>query len=460
MNNKICDKIKLISAPQNYEVIQQTNGKATIEVCGTFVEDHFDDTFQNLTLDKSLVYARIINEIDNSFATNPTPINMSGNDFSVSLENIPCGGPYTLDFIMLDKDNRLEYHVKGERRYHFCVGDVFVVAGQSNAAGMGKDIIEDEPEIGVHVLRNLSVWDIASYPFNDSDYAKHGMHLTFAKRMKKELGYPIGLIPAAMGAASISRWLESENGDLYIKLKNVICKNKIRFKAVLWYQGCTDAGDKVPGVDYLTKFTKLTEAFRKDFKNENLPIFTFQLNRMRITGENPLLDRHYDEIREAQRIAPSKISNVYVLPAIDGMHMSDFIHLSSASNRTMGTRLALQVLKELYGKGTGIYPPEIDSAYLNAENHITLSFKNVVGYLDDLNSKTNEYPITISDEEGIVPLKESIIKSNTIEITTDRAIKGKATASGQTGTNPKNIIIDFYTQLPMMCFCDFKIKEL
>ena len=453
------DKIKLISAPKNYEVIQQTNGKASFKIIGTFVEDPYDDTLQNVRFDTSMVFARIICENDNSFASKATPINAKGNDFSVTIEDVPCGGPYTLDFIMLDRERKIEYHVKGERRYHFCVGDVFVIAGQSNAAGMGKDIVEDAPEIGVHVLRNLDTWDIASYPFGDSDYSKHGMHLNFAKRLKKELGYPIGLIPGAMGASPLSRWLESEDGDLYTKLKKAIKEREIRFKAVLWYQGCADAGDGMTGREYLSRFMEMTDAFRKDFENENLPFFTFQLNRIKIATENPSLDRRYDDIREAQRIAPSKIPGVYVLPAIDGVHMSDFIHLSSASNQTMGTRLALKVLKELYGKGLGIDVPEIDSAYSDGECKVTLSFKNVSGYLDDFNAKISEYPITVRDEDGDVPLKECTVKSNIIEITTLRKLKGKVTASGQSGTNPKNIIIDFYTQLPMICFSDYEIKE-
>lgn len=38
--------------------------------------------------------------------------------------------------------------------HHIGVGDLYVIAGQSNAAGYGKDSIYNPSEIEVHLLRN------------------------------------------------------------------------------------------------------------------------------------------------------------------------------------------------------------------------------------------------------------------------------------------------------------------
>ena len=456
MNNAVSNKIELISAPQNWEVIQNVNGKADITVLGRFVVDENDDTQQTLSFDKERLLTRVVDESDSSvvaYAKYPT---IDGDRFSVTVTGVPCGGPYTLDFVMPITETGDIHSVKGERRYHFCVGDVFVVAGQSNAAGMGKDIVEDAPEIGVHVMRNLERWDMASYPFNDSDYSKHGMHLAFAKKLKKELGYPIGIIPGAMGGAPLSRWLKNEDGDLYAKLMNAIKKNKIGIKSVLWYQGCTDAGDGVSMDDYISRFETLVSDFRYDFSNDELAFFTFQLNRIKTTDEMAFLGENYDKIREAQRRAAQKIPGVYILPTIDATHMSDFIHMSSASYNVMGHRMALQVLRSLYNrKNIIINAPEIKSATIADKNRVILEFDNVSDMLYDFNAPLSAYPITLDDNLGEVALKERVISENRIEITATRNFEGTLIIGGQRGTDPKNIIIDYGTQLPMLCFCDF-----
>jgi len=53
---------------------------------------------------------------------------------------------------------------RGDMIHNIGVGDVFVVAGQSNAAGRAKNPVEDAPELGVHLLRDSGVWDLATHP--------------------------------------------------------------------------------------------------------------------------------------------------------------------------------------------------------------------------------------------------------------------------------------------------------
>ena len=95
--------------------------------------------------------------------------------------------------------------------------DLYLIAGQSNAAGKAGGILHESMELGVQLLRDLKEWDIASAPFSDYDDSKHNMFLHFAKIVRKHTGRPIGLVPAAMGGVPLSRFLPEENGDLYRK---------------------------------------------------------------------------------------------------------------------------------------------------------------------------------------------------------------------------------------------------
>ena len=56
------------------------------------------------------------------------------------------------------------------------VGDVFIAAGQSNAAGRAKNPVEDPPELGVHLLRPSGRWDLATHPMGETTDAIHLGH--------------------------------------------------------------------------------------------------------------------------------------------------------------------------------------------------------------------------------------------------------------------------------------------
>lgn len=162
---------------------------------------------------------------------------------------VPKGGLYRIDTCMDLADTCGDWSVRGDCVYHVGVGDVFVIAGQSNSAGYGKDFISDAPEAGVHLLKNSGCWDIAAHHMNDStdtlhphnrDGANtgHSPYLSFGKYLKRELGYPIGLVQTSLGGSPLSAW-SGEEGSLCRSMLNVV-KKLNGIKGILWYQGCSD----------------------------------------------------------------------------------------------------------------------------------------------------------------------------------------------------------------------------
>ena len=453
MCNERFDTVRLVAAPQNFEVLQQKDGRAdavvSAELCTCENAAFTDERY----ISHDALYAKVISESDGALVLPLIKLSVENNRFFVKIEGIPVGGPYTVDFIYLSPERCAEYSLRGDKIYHLFVGDVYLIAGQSNAAGMARGVLTEEPEIGVSVLRNLERWDIATSPMADD--TRHSMFLSFAKKILRDTGIPIGLIPAAVGSASLSRWLPREGGDLYERAVRAIGKGKIR--GVLWYQGCTDAGDGYSTEEYLRRFTEFVNTLRADLDEPDLPFFTFQLNRQRRTDINPSLDLRYDRIREAQRLAAHKIDGVYVLPAIDSLNMSDFIHNSRPSNVMLGERMARQALNKIYGRGMCADAPEILSARLEGKTVIA-EFSGVTEYLSDLNAKLTEYPLSVCDAEGEIEIVSVRISANKVCLTLSREPSSLVYLSGQCGTDPANIIIDYGTGLPMLCFRDFPIN--
>lgn len=452
MNKNNKDAIRLTKAPQNFEVIAQRDGYASIFLSG---EIYPSLSGEEKYFSSDSLYVKVINESDGSLIVPMTHVSVREDSFSVTVENIAVGGPYTVDFVMFDRERCVEYSLFGDKIYHLFVGDVYLIAGQSNAAGMGRGEVYDAPELGVSVMRNLETWDIASVPFTSE--IRHNMFLSFAKAVRRETGIPIGLIPAAACDSPLSRWLPSEKGDLYKRALETVGNRRI--KAVLWYQGCRDAGDGVSGEDYFCRFGRFVSDLRRDLSDSTLPVFTFQLNRQRRTDECKELDRQYDGIREAQRRAAKEIPFVTTLPTVDALNMSDFIHNSRASNVMLGHRLARCVLCKLYGIGTGAFAPEISSAELVSDKELRITFDNVTEFISDIHSKISEYPIEVCDVDGKIPIESVKISASTVEITLSKIPKAPVYVSGQTGVDPKNIIIDYGTGIPMLCFSNFSVKK-
>ena len=442
--------LEIIKAPENWEIVQQTDGFADIEIEVKIRDNADDDTDFEIPFSDEKIYVRIVGEENGEFVTPLGKLEKNGDFYCCMLEKVPCGGPYLLDFALFDRKNGVYLPLIAKRRRHFYVGDVYIIAGQSNAAGMGRGFITEEAEMGIHILRDMQCWDIATQPFSDLDYSKQSMFLAFAKRLKRATGCPVGLIPAAMGGAPLSRW---QKGDLYQKLINALKAHNIGAKAVLWYQGCSDVWED----GYPERFKKFVENLRADLGN--LPIFTFQLNGQKFKEYEEENDLKFDILREAQRRAAKEIEKLYVLPAIDATVMSDFIHNAKASNIMLGERLAMQVLDKLYGIGKGADAPEIAKAYFMAEREIRLEFENVTEFLYEFNAPVADFPIKAEDDEGALAIADYAVSGDTVTLFLKRAPKGEVYLKGQSGSDPKNIIIDIGTQIPMLCFYRFKVER-
>lgn len=275
----------------------------------------------------------------------------------VIVAGIPAGGPYKLK---LSGNNET---VSFENIY---VGDVWVLAGQSNMEGVGRLTGED--------MQFKADYAVRAFYLNDSwDSARHQLHqlwtstdqihvdiwnswgnpgpchpkigvgpgLFFAQKMKSYTGVPQGLICCATGGTSLEQWSpdkrNSAGSSLYGSMLRRFIKNGAHVKGVFWYQGCSETTQQ-GSTQFESKMHHLISEMRKDFKNENLPIVQVQIARF-ITNTQDLSDRWWSEIREKQRNLSQSITNLDTISAID-TELDDIIHLCSSSQSKVGERAA------------------------------------------------------------------------------------------------------------------------
>src|SRR5690554_4910306 len=84
--------------------------------------------------------------------------------WEATLAAIPVGGPYRVDLAVLDAD--------GERLaeasiHQVLVGDLWILAGQSNMQGVGNQRDMETPDPQVHVFRMNHTWQLADEPIHN-----------------------------------------------------------------------------------------------------------------------------------------------------------------------------------------------------------------------------------------------------------------------------------------------------
>lgn len=444
-------KLIIAQSPQNWQIIQQKDGFAKITLSGEAFCDEND--FK--------VCIRVLNEKTNQDVVVPVFVKPLENKWSTEV-SVPCGGPYTLT-VFLRAGEREFFEVN--RILHLGVGDNYIIAGQSNASGNSKDIIEDAYNENVHLFRLNGKWDIATHPLHDptdavfpeiyKEYGYHSPWLSFAKILSESLGYPIGLIPTAVGGTPLSFWNREEDGHLFESMLKMVELSGSGAKGVLWYQGCNDAGEESSTYSYFDRFKQVCEDFRNSFYRD-IPIITVQINKQTYKLSEHL--KLWGILRESQRQAAKKIKNVYIVPTID-LPLCDTIHNCSASNLVVAQRTSSVALKYIYGKSVIGDFPDISTAIKISEDKIKLYFDNVIDSLSTDYLDVENVVLQVKDEKGVNKIKDiTFNQNNTVDISLEREIVGKSKIGCNNLSYAGGVLYDILTRYPMLAFDDIKVE--
>jgi sialate O-acetylesterase len=287
---------------------------------------------------------------------------VSGGRWSAELKGLPAGGPY-----------RLEFRVAGSPDVaaiaHVLVGDLWVLAGQSNMEGVGN--LEDLPlpSAMVNSLDMTDTWVVAEDPLHrlaDAADKVHwrknskgeiarlegeelrrfiagrrkgaGVGLPFALEMVRRTGVPVGLIPCAHGGTSMDQWspdLKDRGGEsLYGAMLRRIRLAGGRVRGVLWYQGESDANEKAAPL-FEEKFRSFIQRLREDTGLRDLPFYYVQIGRHVVSAP----EAPWDMVQDAQLRVESQLPNVWMTTCVD-CELDDSIHVGTDDFRLLGRRLA------------------------------------------------------------------------------------------------------------------------
>ena len=384
----LCAQTILITkGAADYQVYQRDSaGVATIALEG-----------KALVSDGRSVEARLLKEGAPLAGFDWRPVaKVARGSWSARIDRVPTGGPY-----------KLEVRVAGSPDLssagHLLVGDLWILAGQSNMEGVGNLVNLPQPSPLINSFDMTDQWveardplhrlpdaaDRVHWPRNAQGQPEKlegsrlqkwlearkkgaGLGMPFAIEMAKRTGVPIGLVPCAHGGTSMDQWspaLKDKSGDsLYGGMFRRFQVVGGKVKGVLWYQGESDASAQAAPL-FADKFKALVAAIRADFGQPDLPFYYVQIGRHVSAAPGA----PWNAVQEAQRLAEESIPHSGMVTCVD-CSLDDGIHVSTGDLGTLGVRLANLALGN-----TKRGPRPVSARFENGI--ITVTFRDVNGKL-------------------------------------------------------------------------------
>lgn len=289
-----------IESPQEYEVFQRMQGRASIPLRVTGLNG---DSVQVRVLDASgAPVSRHRFEVQSGVV-------------SAMIEDVPEGGWHS---VVVGRGTR------SSQRARFGVGDVFVIAGQSNAAGHGDGFIGDRSGL-VSVRTADGGWKLAQ----DPEQMPAGMAAGSPWPILGELlacaeNAPVGFINVAVGGTSTDQWRpDAPDNALYRGLKEALSGRRVR--AVLWHQG---ESDQVSGFAMERTFENMSRLIAQSRRDAGYEVPWYVALASYTSGASP---ESLAPTREAQKMVhkhglalPGPDTDTYVPHSMryDGTHFS------------------------------------------------------------------------------------------------------------------------------------------
>jgi hypothetical protein len=304
----------ILSSPLDYQVVQRSTPAAgRLVVAGSIAVESktnpLPDKLEVMVTGKSLS-----GDLPGSWQPLPCDDRVAG--FHGEL-NLPAGGWYRLEV-------RAFCHgapVASAVVEHIGIGEIFVIAGQSNSANYGEE--KHQTQTGMVAAFDGARWQLAADPMPGAGGKKGSFMPLFGDAMVEKFSVPIGIVAMGIGSTSVREWLPDGtrltrlppltrnletigNGQWEVSgniFENFTARMKLLgtngFRAVLWHQGESDARQAdpertLPGDLYRQYLEQLIRESRQAI-GWNAPWFVAQ-----VSYHNPD-DTASPEIRAAQK---------------------------------------------------------------------------------------------------------------------------------------------------------------
>lgn len=424
-----CINSVTIDSPIRYQVIQRNGGnQGNINVSGHYT---------NATGASTVIQAYWNGNPVMTLTTTPEVGWSNGGSFSGTLINQPAGqGTLTVKFAT---------HIENDTVSDIGIGDIFAIAGQSNAMGYGLANQNYAGTLKASMFGNNDQWKELADPIDSSigqvdaissdALAAGSIWPLLATLIMADQNVPVAFVPAAHGSSYLEPYLtytywqrpvgwpplnypDTLYGSMYRRIQAVG-----GVKAVLYWQGENEAKDNYSQAAY---YTSLNNFANNIFSDLGVKVSVAQIGDFCTTYCPPL---GLDNIRLAQQQAWDSSSNVVIGPSLYDVYISDEgsdgLHFQSNTDMQIAANRWWVALKQAYYGGTAGRGPRIRLIEHVAGTAIFDLYFETASPLTSVLPDLQGFSVT----EGGGILSAAITGTNKVTITTNAAASGAATVS-------------------------------
>ncbi|MDO4573620.1 MAG: sialate O-acetylesterase [Planctomycetia bacterium] len=233
------------------------------------------------------------------------------------------------------------------------IGEIFITAGQSNAANYGGAAQYSRSGNVYEYDVNTGKWSLSVDPQSGATGTGGSTWPVMGDNLSEMLGgVPVGVISTAVGGSSILSW-DPDGGGNYARLKAAIEAMDGRVAAILWHQGETDSAGNNSSVtpeqyqEALVELITATQGLTSTLSDSEVAWMVALVSYF-----NGMTD---EELRAAQRGAVANTENTYLGPDSDALssllyRISDTnVHFNDYGLNVLGEQWAFLLGTQLYG---------------------------------------------------------------------------------------------------------------
>ncbi|KAI7905662.1 SGNH hydrolase-type esterase domain-containing protein [Cokeromyces recurvatus] len=349
------------------------------------------------------------------------------------------GGPYTIG-----------------KAHNVYVGDIWIMAGQSNMRGHGflmdpftkNNLMHESLVDSIHLFNSSEQWTLAKDPTHRLvssprqvhhtlpdptvrdpkilEYRGASLGLAFAKKYQQLNHHvPVGLVASAHGGTTLEDWKRPLN--LFSSRKNndddpfnttlygaMIARIEQvgPITGILWYQGESDTVKEQDAVTYKERFLQWLQDLRQDLKRDNLPVAFVQIGSHRV--DDPEMIKNWKIVQDGQRKLFDYHHFTAGVASFDGS-LDDRLHLSATALNKVGERLAIAATCAKQGLGKTATPLPVRAVFESSSiptlketgipSSIRVEFEHVndhQGWMNKLDEEIYGFEIECADKEVVL----------------------------------------------------------
>ena len=349
-----------ISSPVPYQVIQRNDlGRADITVAGT--------------------YSGNASGIEASWKGGPfVPLTVSADGtYAGVIPNQRQGqGPLTVRFADLSAEAKAGA---------VGIGDIFVIAGQSNAVGHGVEMMSyTSTDLKASLFGNDDKWKILKDPTDDPtnqidavsvNNGGGSVYPLIATYFLAKERVPIAFVPAAKGSTSIQQWQRDaanpgNTATLYGSMHRRINAVGGKVKAVLFWHGESGINSNMTREMYASRLDAIVDGIYEDFGTVTV---VAQVGDYNIS----LPDLNFDRTRLAQEDVWSGNAHARQGPLLYDIALADMVHFTQTTELEIAAKRWWAALcANFYGCADGFGPVATSVEYNKARNGLRVTFSD------------------------------------------------------------------------------------